>query len=269
MRISILGRGAKAVKSAVVEGRNEDLSVGVAADWSEQSSPDEQLGESHLDQEAEAYVAIGEGAFLALARTEPETPILPVAVGSGIGGVERGDLDAAIDSICAGTHETTELQTLSVQAEGEEYRAAMDVMAVTAEAAKISEYEVSTPGAGAERILDTVRADGLLAATPAGTPGYGTAAGGPILDPDLRGVSVIPVGPFRVEQHQWVIQPPVTVRVLREEVPVSLLIDDQEAGQIGQGTSVRISWGKPIQLIRTPESRHPFERTDLEPGDQD
>lgn len=264
MNISILGPGAEAVESSVVEREEQELSVSVPVDWAEQSSPEAELDASELDPEADAYIALGESAFLALVREAPGTPILPVAVGAGISDVGRDTLVSALDSVLAGNHELTELQTLSVEAATETYRAAMDVMAVTAEAAKISEYEVSTSHDEGDRILDTVRADGMLAATPAGTPGYGTAAGGPILDPGIRGVSVIPVGPFRVEHNQWVLQPPITVRVLREEVPVSLLVDDREVRRIGQGTSVEISWGEPIQVIRTPESKHPFERTDLE-----
>lgn len=210
------------------------------------------------------HVAVGESALLSLVRGEVETPVLPIGVGSGVGSVPMEETESAIETLVTGRENVVSVPTLSVSRADRTYRALMDVMVVSTETAKISEYEIrlvdeDRPYEVAE-IVDTVRADGIVASTPIGTPGYGTAAGGPILDPELSGLSVVPVGQFRTERTDWVLRPPLSVSVLREKIPVSLLVDDREVGTVPRGTTVKLDRGRTLQLLRTPVSR-PFLET--------
>lgn len=204
--------------------------------------------------EADLIVAVGEASLLTLVRDEVVSPILPVAIEQGVESVAHADLESAIRSFVADEHAIKSIPTIHVRADGDEYRALMDVMAVTADAAKISEYRLLGRDRGEEVAIDTVRADGIVASAPPGTPGYGTAAGGPILDPDLHAVNVIPVGPFRVEQPHWVLELPISIEVARGEVPVTLLVDDRDEGRIQAGTKVELTWGDPVEFVRTPVS---------------
>ena len=201
--------------------------------------------------EADLVVPSGEEAFLSLARREVEKPILPVDGGQGIASVRAGALGTAIDEVQAGAYSIRALPGIAVRADGDRYRGVMDVMAVTAEAAKISEYQIASLDDGDEVVLDRIRADGVVAAAPAGTPGYGTAAGGPVLDPALDAMAVIPVGPFRIEHTHWVLELPISLTVVREEVPVSLQVDDREVGTLEAGTAVEIAWGTPMDIVVT------------------
>lgn len=209
--------------------------------------------ESALDTIAEGdlVVASGEAALLSLARNGVEQPILPVAGGKGVPSVQADVLGEALDDVRAGAHSMESLPGIAVRANGDRYRGVMDVMAVTSEAAKISEYQIATLDDGDEIVLDRIRADGVVAAAPAGTPGYGTAAGGPVLDPALDAMAVIPVGPFRIEHTHWVLELPISITVVREEVPVSLQVDDREVGTLDAGTAVEISWGTPMDIVVT------------------
>lgn len=205
-----------------------------------------------------AAVPVGEAALLDVVRAEIDVPVVPIEIGQGVTDIERSDLGAALRSLPDESHSRMAVPTIDVRGRAEQYRALMDVMAVTGEAAKISEYQITSGSGESAEMLDRVRADGILAAAPAGTPGYGTAAGGPLLDPNLEAVTVIPVGPFRVEQPHWVLELPVSLRVVREEVPVSLLVDDREVGSLEPGTTVDLSWGRPLTVLETPVSRSPL-----------
>lgn len=200
---------------------------------------------------ADLVVGIGESAIHSLVRSGMEKPVLPVGSGGGLESVEPAALGEAIDDVLAGAHSIRTIPGLAVRAAADRYRGLMDVMAVTADAAKISEYQIASLDGEEEVVLDRVRADGVVAAAPAGTPGYGTAAGGPVLDPSLQAMTVVPVGPFRIENTHWVLELPLRIRVVREEVPVSLQVDDQEVGTLDAGTGVEISWGTPIEFVVT------------------
>lgn len=206
----------------------------------------------------DVVVAVGESALLSLVRAGSTGPILPVAIGSGIEDVAVADLDAAVEDLVDGDCYTTDRPLLSVDVAGEEYDALMDLMAVTEEPARISEFAVATKTRGSSRPVDTVRADGVVVATSAGTPGYATAAGGPVLEPESSGVAVVPIGPFRIEQTHWVLELPASLTVAREEAAVSLLVDDEDVGSVPAHEPIELSWGTPLELLRTPQSRSPF-----------
>lgn len=207
---------------------------------------------------ADVVVAMGESALLALVRTGVSTPVLPVDIDAGIEDVPESSLEAAIEAYEAGEAATVDRPLLSASVGDETYDALMDLMAVTSEPAKISEFTVATMTRGDRRAVDTVRADGVVVATSAGTPGYATAAGGPVLEPESSGVAVVPVGPFRIEQLHWVLELPASLTVAREEAAVSLLVDDEDVGTVPAHEPIELSWGNSIVLLRTPASRSPF-----------
>ncbi|UWG47498.1 NAD kinase [Halanaeroarchaeum sp. HSR-CO] len=208
----------------------------------------------------DVMVVAGESALLSFVRADVDVPVLPVEVGSGVEDVAAADLDEAIRSLVTGTLQTTERPLLVVTVEDDSYAALMDVMVVTEEPAKISEFAIGNRFRGGTQTVDQVRADGVVVATSVGTPGYVTAAGGPVLGPETSGVAVVPIGPFRIEQSQWVLEPPISLTVARDDTGVSLLIDDEEVGPVPAHEPIELAWGKPLDIVRTPVSRTTFDR---------
>lgn len=246
MKVLVVGDGVEETADHLTEANlDERTSIRAAPEPSD----------AVTDWNADVLVPVGEPSLLSVVRSGAKGPILPVDIGPGVEDVSRADLPAALRVIVDHEHTTTTIPTVEVGVSGDQYRAVMDVMVVTAEPAKISEYRVSGRRTDADTCVDTVRSDGIVVATPAGTPGYGTAAGGPILDRALEAVAVVPVGPFRVEKPHWVLTLPLEIRVVREEVPVVLAVDDREIGEIPPGEDVELKWGDPIEVVRTPVSR--------------
>lgn len=209
-----------------------------------------------LDPDTDFALPVGETALLSLVRAAPDCPIVPVDVEAGVPSVPTESLGAAIAALEAGAFETESIPTIAVSLGDSTYRGLMDVMVVTAEPARISEFR--TRKSESDTVVDQVRADGIVAAGPAGTPGYSTAAGGPVLDPSLAGLAVIPVGPFRTERPQWVLVPPIEVEVVREEVPVSLVVDDEPVERVPAGEPVGLDWGTPIEIGVVEEAVSPL-----------
>ncbi|MFW6458043.1 MAG: hypothetical protein ACOCY6_01360 [Halodesulfurarchaeum sp.] len=208
---------------------------------------------------ADMLIAVGESATLEAIRGDVDVPVLPVGSVGGLPAVPIPSVESALESIDSGQGRTESIPTLGVSLEVESYRALMDVMVVTAEPARISEFRTRSRTSD---IVDQVRADGVVVSSPAGTPGYGTAAGGPILDPTLEGVAVIPVGQFRTEHPHWVVKPPLSIEVIREDAPVSLVVDDRPLGRVPFERPVAIEWAEPFEVYRCPESTIPFTRAE-------
>jgi NAD+ kinase len=62
-------------------------------------------------------------------------------------------------------------------------------------------------------VVDQVRGDGLILATPTGSTGYSLAAGGPILHPGLEGIVITPICPISISSRTIVVPPRARVCV--------------------------------------------------------
>jgi NAD+ kinase len=207
----------------------------------------------------DVLVALGADALFDLVAAGAEQPVLPVDAGAAVGSIPRAALAASVGAVGDGTFECVDARLLSVAADGTTYRALADVMAVTAEPARISEYGIHTTVEGAARTVDTVRADGIVVATPRGSHGYARDARGATLAPDADTVSVVPIAPFRIDRAHWGLRPPVTLTVERDDSAVTLIVDGVDRGELDAGASIELTWGERLPLVRVAWSRGPFE----------
>lgn len=215
-----------------------------------------------LDSDPDFVVACGESSLLAVARERPSMPVLPVDAGPGVRSVPRERLGDAATRLASGDWRTERHPLLAVDVrEDQRALALMDAMAVTTEPARISEFTVR---AGDER-LARFRADGVVVAAPAGTPGYARAAGSPVVPPGPSVVTVTPVAPFATDLDHWVVPArDLTIAVERDEATVDVLADDRTVGIAEIGRPVSITTDGSVELVRVPEGSSPFEPTGME-----
>lgn len=243
-----------------------DAAVGVVGDDGTVTAALEEAGFRPVDGEPAAVlaadpawvVALGEQALLTLARAEPAVPILPVAAGRGVRSVPRAAVESALDRLAAGDWMTDAHPLLAVEPQdGPRELALQDAMLVTSDPADISEFTVAS---GGERIA-RFRADGVVAATPAGSPGYARSAGGPVIQPGADVVAIVPVSPFATTIDHWVVPlGEVTLTVERDEAPVDVLADDRTAGSATVDAPVSLRSGGHVETIQVAEGRSPFAR---------
>lgn len=179
-------------------------------------------------------VTVGEAALLSVARERPAAPILPVDTEIGPASGERAAILAAIDD---GTERTQPLIDVSIDGTSVA-TALMDVMLVTSEPARISEYAIDHD----DGRVATFRADGVVVATPVGSHGYAAAAGGPTLAAAADAVCAVPIASFHTQSTRWVLDTSaLTLSVLRDEGNVSLLVDDAEYGAVDSDQRIRLA----------------------------
>ena len=208
--------------------------------------------------ESDAVVAVGEPAVLAVARATPDVPVLPVAAGRGVRSVPRAAVPDAVATLCAGEFTTETHPVVGVRvADRTTARALQDVMLASAEPAQISEYTVSSDG---ERVA-RFRADGVVVATPAGSPGYARATGGPVVPPETGVATVVPVSPFSTDIDHWAVPlSDLTLAIERDETDIQLVADDRVVGPVGRDDPVRITPTASVEFAVVPTSRSCFER---------
>lgn len=195
-----------------------------------------------------SIVVVNDDAVLTtLARLNIQPPILAVDAGPGLGGIPKENLEEATKHILENNYKTIPHQIVTASISGEHVTSAVfNVMLTTAEAGRISEYGVAT-----SKPIAQFRADGVVAATPAGSYRYANAAGSPILDSDLNALSVIPVAPFAIRTDHWVVrlESPLELSVERDENDVVLLMDGETCRSIPANTTVNIRQDGVIRTI--------------------
>jgi NAD+ kinase len=200
--------------------------------------------------EADLIVAAGERSLVDAALAAPSVPILAVDAGAGRYSTRPEGLAAALDAFSAGTRPTAEHPIVTIRVNGESVaRAAVDVLLVTAEPARISEYAVRT----GDDPLAEFRADGVVVAPPLGSEGYAKAAGGPVLAPGT-GLAVVPVSPFSTSVDTWVVADEVALTVERDDGDVSLFADGREVRPVAPHEPVRVEVTETVELLRPPAS---------------
>ncbi|ELY85331.1 NAD(+)/NADH kinase [Natrialba taiwanensis] len=206
-------------------------------------------------------VAAGESALSALARATAtaslSAPVLPVGLIPGVRAASRhrapDALAAALDGD-ATVHRRDVLEAdalLEGDASHPPVRALFDLTLVTDEPASISEFSIRSR----DEPVDSVRADGIVVATAAGTHGYASAVDAPELSRAVDGVAVAPIGPFVTKTRQWVLPDhELALTIDRDEQPVTLVADDRAIGRVAVAEPVTVSVTETLPVLAVPDT---------------
>jgi NAD+ kinase len=165
--------------------------------------------------DTEVLVAIGgDGTFLhALRRTA--VPLLPINAGTlgvlaEVDGRVPSELESAVERLLEGRFFLEERTKLAADVGSTPLPDATNEYVVHAtQVGKMGSFEIAFDGKAAGR----VRADGLIVATPTGSTAYALSSLGPIVEPEVDGIVLTAIAPFRVEARAVVLGGLRTVRI--------------------------------------------------------
>ena len=162
-------------------------------------------GKSRLSECDILIVVGGDGTILrTLHLLDVQIPILGINTGE-IGfltEVDSGNWENALEKVLKGDFIVEEHSRIEASVDSVRFPTSMnEVVIVTAQPAKMLGYTVRING----EVLDTFRADGVIFATPTGSTAYAMSSGGPIVDPNLDAIIVVPLAPFKLSARPWVV----------------------------------------------------------------
>ncbi len=186
-------------------------------------------------------IAGGDGTILhALHMTN--APVLTINTGSvgflaelGVEEIERG-----IKAVLKGDYLLDERMRLKCTVNGRrQLDATNEVVVHTAAVSKMMTLELAIDG----NYVDTVRADGLIVATPTGSTSYALSTGGPILDPRVKAMVLTPIAPFNLHSRPMVIpaESVAQISTTEQHYPGLVVIDGQHEVHFRQRTTVELT----------------------------
>ena len=188
----------------------------------------------------------GDGTLLAAARAFAKSgiPIMSINLGSlgFLTEVRLADLYTTLDGWCQGCCATDERKMMHAELwrDGllhKEYEALNDVVIAKGAIARMGVFTIHLDA----QLVASLRADGVIVATPTGSTAYTLAANGPILAPDVNAMVVTPICPHLLTIRPIVVHGDAQVSVNVEGIPdqTYLTVDGQEAIQLRLGDEVR------------------------------
>ncbi|HEV2028739.1 MAG TPA: NAD(+)/NADH kinase [Candidatus Dormibacteraeota bacterium] len=211
---------------------------------------------SRLKDTALVVTLGGDGTFLAGARLAAPRgiPILGVNLGrlGFLTELEEDQLDQGLVHFLDGEYrieERTILQVVLCRGERTVARSIglNEVVVDHSGAARMLRVEIDVGG----QAVGVIDADGIMVATATGSTAYALASGGPILEPTLRDLVLVPMNPFALTVRPIVFPPgqDITLSVLRG--PAEMRIDGRRGRSVATGDTVRCgSHPRRLKVIR-------------------
>lgn len=119
----------------------------------------------------------------------------------------------------------------------------------TAEIAKMRLYKIQVDNTQAM----TLRADGIIIATPTGSTSYAMSAGGPIVDPKVGAFIIVPIAPFKLSARPIVVSSSsmISIQLLQSRRNSVLVIDGQEDYEVTPDDLLKFTISEiPAEFIR-------------------
>jgi len=152
----------------------------------------------------------GDGTLLHAARSmaDRDIPLLGINLGrlGFLTDISPDNMHQVLEQILDGNYEEEERFLLQAEVgepgkNGTSGTAFNDVVIHKWNVARMIEFETYVDG----RFVETQRADGLIIATPTGSTAYALSGGGPLLDPTLNALVLVPICPHTLSNRPIVV----------------------------------------------------------------
>jgi NAD+ kinase len=220
------------------------------------------LPEEDLCNDADLAIAIGgDGTMLyasGLVR-EHGTPILGVNRGrlGFLADITPDEMIASVDQVLAGNYQKDSrmlLKALYTDGTGQTTTAFGLNDVVVQRRGKDGMVDFSTHVAGT--YVNTHSGDGLIVATPTGSTAYALSCGGPILEPHIEAVALVPICPHTLTDRPIVIpaSQDIDIQLLeRDSTRAEVTVDGNHLGTLRPGDALRVAAaGERVTMLHPP-----------------
>jgi NAD+ kinase len=156
--------------------------------------------------------------------------------------VEPVDLDAALERLVAGDYAVADRMMLSVAIESSgpaagRWWALNEAVLEKPHPGRLARLDVAINGA----FFTSYAADGVIVATPTGSTAYALSAGGPILDPHIPALALVPVAPHALTHRPIAVADTATIAIsLERGKDAALHCDAQAHFALAEGERVTV-----------------------------
>ena len=227
------------------------------------TSPLETVDSEALPRHVDMILVLGgDGTLLGtagrIAKAQSDIPILGVNFGSlgFLTEITLPEIFTALEAAVNGTADIEQRMMLHVAIDAGSQRIVErivlnDVVVTQGALSRIIELSVTVDG----EFMMRVKADGLIIASPTGTTAYNLSAGGPIVHPQVDGLTITPIAPHTLTNRPVVVPGSSEIQIeplIRDEQSeVFATFDGQSLHELARNQVVIVRRAdKPLRLVR-------------------
>ena len=191
------------------------------ADW-KSGAGEESEEAKNIPRDVDCMIVLGgDGTVLQAARETKKLHIPIIGVNLGTLGymteIEPANLEEALDRLIAGDYEMESRMMLNGKVffadnTEDEGWALNDIVISRSGSLQIINFNIYVNG----QFLHDYKADGMIVTTPTGSTGYNLSAGGPLVAPKAKLITLTPVCPHTLSQRSIVLSPDDVIEI---EIP--------------------------------------------------
>ncbi len=180
------------------------------------------------DMDVDFVITIGGDGTILRAFQRSKAKLL--GINAGVMGflteVDTANIEAALGRVLSDDYKLDERIKLKVLVNGKRlFDCLNEVVLHTAQVAKMRHFKICIDGS----VADDFRADGLMIATPTGSTSYAMSAGGPIIDPRVEAMVMVPIAPFKLSGRPLVVPARSSIEItLETPKECHVVLDGQE-----------------------------------------
>ena len=188
----------------------------------------------------------GDGTLLGVAREfsdKIKAPILGVNIGNlgFLSSIEINELDNALIKISKGLYKVESKMMLQCSIKGNNNifnRALNDVVVAKGTLSRIIEYKVYVDNV----FYSSFKADGIIISTPVGSTAYSFSAGGPLIMPNIKIISIIPICAHTPNARSIIVSGESMVEIIPniDKEDIFVTVDGQKSLQLNKGNIITI-----------------------------
>lgn len=228
--------------------------------WTYCSTAEERPGALDANLEGTRLIVSigGDGTLLWTAEQAAAASVPVLGVNAGRLGflteVGLADAGAALDRWVAGDFFLQRRAILEAKVAGRTYMALNEVVVHKGPDINLIRVEVLVDGEEAGRF----DADGAIVSTATGSTGYALSLGGPILHPDVRALTYLPLNPHSLFNRPVVLPETARITVRLPDASGVLTCDGQRTTQLVPGAQVQIASTSGVDLVRFKDGQNFF-----------
>ena len=220
-----------------------------AADYLDLDLPAKRVPEAELCNDADLVIAIGgDGTMLYASRLAREcgAPILGINRGrlGFLADITPDETIASVDLILSGQYQRDSrllLKACLQKEDGEEHvaHALNDVVLQRRGTGGMVDFSTRVAG----QYANTHSGDGLIVATPTGSTAYALSCGGPILEPQLDAIALVPICPHTLTDRPIVVPANREIDIAlqkREDTVAEITVDGIHLGTLASGDKLSV-----------------------------
>jgi NAD+ kinase len=217
---------AQTVATRIIEWMNDRTDIIVESNTAEHLHLDNAIDTVSLEEmDVRTLITVGGDGTILRALQKIDAEIFAVNMGrvGFLTEVKSDEVEQYLDRLLNGNYHIEQRSKLrTIVANRDEFDAVNEAVIHTAQVSKLRDFNIFI----GDVLVESIRADGLIIATPTGSTCYAMSVGSPIIDPRVPAHVIVPIAPYKLSTRPIVVPADSEIRIREVEGRGSLLVID-------------------------------------------